>query len=194
MRQFFRLFSLATALCLGIPALAHEQVYSAPLLGSSEVPAASTPAGGNARVTFDLDLLTMRVQVSFQDLIGNTTAAHIHCCVLPGSNVAVATQLPSFSGFPLGVRSGSYDHTFDMALASSYNPTFVTNNGGTVGSALNALLKGLDDGKAYLNVHTSSYPGGEIRGLLAPVPEPQTYVLMLGGLAVLGVARRRRAA
>ena len=75
-----------------------------------------------------------------------------------------------------------------------YNAAFITNNGGTVGSAFNALVAGLDAGQAYLNVHTNLFPGGEIRGLLAPVPEPQTYALMLAGLGVLGWAARRRQA
>lgn len=105
--------------------------------------------------------------------------------------MSVATQLPSFDGFPLGVTAGSYDHTFDMSLASSYNSTFVTNNGGTVSSAFNALVFGLDAGMAYLNIHTSLFPGGEIRGLLSPVPEPESYALLLAGLGVLALFTRR---
>ena len=195
MRPLLFVFAVAAALLSqSAPAWAHEQVYAAPLLGASEVPPNASPGNGMARVTIDFDLVTMRVEASFADLIGTTTAAHIHCCVDPGSNVGVATQLPTFTGFPLGVTSGSYDHTFDMALASSYNPAFVTANGGTVATAFNALVAGLDAGQAYLNIHTSAYGGGEIRGLLTPVPEPQTYALMLAGLAGLAcVARRRRA-
>ena len=81
-----------------------------------------------------------------------------------------------------------------MTDASSYNPAFVSAHGGTVATALNALLAGLDAGEAYLNIHTTSFPTGEIRGFLAPVPEPETYALMLGGLAVLATLRRRRSA
>jgi hypothetical protein len=46
-------------------------------------------------------------------------------------------------GFPIGVKSGTYDNTFNMLLAASYNPTFVTNNGGTTAGAFLALLNGL---------------------------------------------------
>ncbi len=186
--------SLAAAIAMAAAgtAAAHTATYAGNLLGSSEVPVATTTGHGTARITFDLDLLTMRVQATFADLVGNVTASHIHCCTLPGSNVGVATQLPTFVGFPLGGKSGSYDHTFDMSLASSYSAAFVTNNGGTVGSAFNALVLGLDAGKASLNVHTNSFPGGEIRALLAPVPEPTTTALMLGGPAVLGWAAKRR--
>ncbi len=134
----------------------------------------------------------MRIETSFSDLLGTVSAAHIHCCIAPGSNVGVATQLPSLDDFPLGVTAGLYDHTFDMSLASSYNPTFVTNNSGTVSSVFNALVFGLDAGMAYLNIHTSLFSGGEIRGLLSPVPEPESYALLLAGLGVLGFSIRRR--
>ena len=110
------LASAALSLAALTHALAHAVVYAAPLLGSSEVPVAVTPGTGFGTVTIDLDLLTLRVEASFSGLLGNTTSAHIHCCVLPGSNVGVATQTPSFSGFPLGVTAGSYDNTFNMAL------------------------------------------------------------------------------
>jgi hypothetical protein len=81
-----------------------------------------------------------------------------------------------------------------MTLAASYNPDFITNNGGTVGSALNALVAGLDSGRAYLNIHTSMFAGGEIRGFLQPVPEPGTYAMMVAGLGLVGfmAVRRRR--
>lgn len=174
-----------------LPVAAHEAKYAAPLLGSSEVPASGSPATGSVLVTIDFDLVTMRIEANFSGLLGNVTAAHIHCCTAPGSNVGVATQLPSFTGFPLGVTAGTYDHTFDMAIASSYNPTFITNHGGTVSSAFNDLVLGLDAGKAYLNLHTNLFPGGEIRGLLSPVPEPESYALLLAGLGVLTLLARR---
>jgi hypothetical protein len=68
-----------------------------------------------------------------------------------------------------------------MADSSSYNPAFITSSGGTVSDALNALIFALEDGKAYLNIHTTAFPSGEIRGFLTPVPEPGT--LVLAGLA-----------
>jgi hypothetical protein len=190
------LIAAAAVFTLATPALAHTSIYGAPLLGSSETPAVITTGNGWGRVTIDFDLFTMRVEASFADLIGNVTASHIHCCTsvpLTG-NIGVASQTPSFGGFPTGVKAGTYDRTFDMTLSSSYNAAFITNNGGTVGTAFNALVAGLDGGRAYLNVHTSSFPGGEIRGLLVPVPEPETYAMMLGGLGLVGWAARRRRA
>jgi hypothetical protein len=80
--------------------------------------------------------------------------------------------------------------TFDLSDTASYNASFLTANGGTASGAMNALLAGLDEGKAYLNVHTSEYPGGEIRGFF--VPEPASGSLLLCGLAALATVRRRR--
>ena len=188
----------AAALLSSVPALAHEVVYVGTFSGPAEAPPNSSLGTGTFTVTFDLDLVTMRVEASFSGLTGNVSAAHIHCCtVVPGTGTAgVATVTPSFTGFPTGGTSGTYDKNYDMTLAGSYNPAFITANGGNVSGGLNALLAGAAAGRAYFNIHTSSFPGGEIRGFLAaaPVPEPGTYALMLGGLALLGVAARRKQA
>jgi hypothetical protein len=178
---------------LALPAAAHEIQYSAILTGAAEIPANASPGTGSVLVTVDFDLFTMRVEADFSGLTGTTTASHIHCCtVSPGAaNVGVATTTPSFTGFPLGVTSGTYDHTFDMALASSYNAAFVTAQGG-VSNAFNALVAGMTTGNAYFNIHTSTFGGGEIRGLLTEVvPEPSAALLLSLGLAGLGWMSRR---
>jgi hypothetical protein len=118
-------------------------------------------------VTWNTLTNEMTVDVTFSGLTTPTTAAHIHCCVTPPGNTGVATTVPTFTGFPLGVTSGTYTHAFDMTSAASYNPAFVTANGGTVAGAEAALLAGLEAGQAYLNIHTTMFPGGEIRGFLA---------------------------
>lgn len=187
--------ALVTLCAAGMPAFAHEQIYAAVLSGLNENPVNASQGGGAAVVTVDLDLFTLRVQTTFAGLSGNVTASHIHCCTTAPGNTGVAVHSPSLDGFPTGGRFGSYDHTFDMTLATSYNGTFMTANGGTPSTAFSALLAGLDAGRSYLNIHSSFAPGGEIRGFLQPVPEPETYALLLSGLAVVGwVARRRKSA
>ena len=81
---------------------------------------------------------------------------------------------------------------FDLLAASTYNTTFINANGGTVGSARLAFLAGLASGRAYLNIQTSTFRPGEIRGFLTEVPEPGSVVLFGLGVASLALLRRRR--
>lgn len=167
--------------------------YVANLSGAAEAsPNASTGLGGTV-VTFDITAHTLLVEVAFANLIGQTTAAHIHCCTMPpGTGIAgVATETPSFGSFPLGVTMGVYSMSYDTSLLSSWSPTFLSNSGGTTAGAEAAFGAGLANGQAYLNIHTDLYPAGEIRGFLAPVPEPASWALLLLGVPVVLGWRRR---
>jgi hypothetical protein len=161
--------------------------YVANLDGASESPPNASPATGFAEVMFDQAAHSMRVQITFSGLEGTTTASHIHSATsTPGSGTAmVATQVPRFDGFPVGVTSGTYDRTFDTSLDSFYNPAFEAAHGGTAASAEAALAAGLAAGEAYLNIHTTVHPGGEIRGFLHPIPEPSGFILMGAGSLIL---------
>jgi len=178
-----------------LPSYAVTIVYTASLDGPSESPPNASPGTGSAIVTVDTVANTMRVQATFQDLLGTTTAAHIHCCTASADfgTAGVATTTPSFPGFPLGVTSGAMDTTFNMLLATSYNATFLNNatNLGNTATAFATLLAGLAGGQAYFNIHSSMFGGGEIRGFLTRVPEPGTLALLGLGLLGMGVARRR---
>ncbi len=155
-------------------------------------------ATGTSTVIYDSVAHTLRVEVTFAGLTGPTTASHIHAATaVPGAGtVGVATTLPTFPGFPLGVTSGTYDQTLDLTDAGSFNPAFVTANGGTLASAESALIGALEQERAYLNIHTTVYPGGEIRGFLVEsVPDGAETVLLLtfSLFCLLGFARRQSA-
>jgi len=184
--------ALGFGLLLPMGASATSFTYSAALDGPSEFPPVSSEGTGTATVVYDDVLHTLSVSATFDGLTGNTTAAHIHCCVSPGAAnpvAGVATTVPSFPGFPLGVTSGTYSEAFDLTQADSWNAAFITANGATPAGAEAALAAALAAGQAYFNIHSSFAPGGEIRGFL--VPEPSAALLLGAGLLTLARARGR---
>jgi hypothetical protein len=170
---------------LACSSLALGAVYSG---GFEDETGTGSTATGTAKVTHDPVAHTLRVQATFTGLTSNTTAAHIHATTASPftGNAGVASQTPSFVGFPLGVQSGTFDNTYDLTLASSWNATFITNNGGTPASAEAALVAAMAAGRAYFNIHTVNFGGGEVRAWL---PEPASLALLLAGGVV---AFRRR--
>jgi hypothetical protein len=140
--------------------------FAVNLVGANEVPATPSLGRGTADFTLDTVARTLQGHIVFSGLTGTTTASHIHCCLASpfqtGLNVGVATLVPAFPGFPLGVTSGVDDFTLDLNLQTSYNPAFVTAQGG-LANAEAAFIAGLLGNETYLNIHTTTFPGGEIR-------------------------------
>jgi hypothetical protein len=193
---------IISRLALGAMLFAAANAFAAPisyfadLSGPAESPPNASPGVGLALVTIDTAAHTLMVTASFSGLLGNTTASHIHApTVLPFEGTAsVATTTPSFPGFPLGVTSGHFSNTYDLTQASSFRAGFITSEGGTPAAAEAALANYIAQGRAYFNVHTTSFGGGEIRGFLQPVPEPATIFGVSGALGLIVLYRRRRQA
>lgn len=182
----------AVVLVFSSTAFAIPLTFTAVLNGPNENPPTASPGTGFATVIIDSTAHTMFVSATFSGLTTNTTASHIHCCIAPPGTTGVATAVPAFPSFPLGVTSGSFSTIMDMTNAASYNPAFVTAQGG-VGPAETTLFNGIITGNAYFNIHTTANPGGEIRGFLVAAPEPATVVLLASGLiGVAAVSRKRR--
>lgn len=197
MFRFIQIAIAALALAaLGGVAQAAPILFTATLTGPEENPPVPSPGTGSATVIFDAEAHSMSVDVTFQGLLAPTSAAHIHGPVTePQGTAPVATQVPSFVDFPLGVTSGSYSHVFNTLDPATYNPGFVTANGGTAAGAEAAFLAMLLDGTAYLNIHTQQFPAGEIRGFLVQqtdVSAPPAAALFALALLMLA-ARGRRA-
>ena len=190
---------VVTLVCAAVPATAGPIAFVGFLNGGNEEPPNPSLGTGTAFVVIDPVTHTLRVQVTFGGLVDLVTASHIH--VINGPNDAnlldtlgpVATTTPSFTGFPTGVTAGAYDQTFSTLVVSTFSSGFLSASGGTVDGAEAALLAALIEGRAYLNIHTRTYPGGEIRDFLEPAaPEPATLALLM--LGAVGVVRRRRQA
>lgn len=148
---------------LSSTALADVKVYNIYIDGLQEVPPVATPGLGQATITLDTVTGNVNVSGTFSDLIGNTTAAHVHGLAGPGVNAGVLFGLT----IDLGVTSGSFT---GMGTLSGPN------------------IQGMLDGLTYINIHTTFRPGGEIRGQIVPAPGA-AGVLALAGVAA---CRRRR--
>ncbi|HEY6121009.1 MAG TPA: CHRD domain-containing protein, partial [Pyrinomonadaceae bacterium] len=114
--------------------IAGTKLFTADLSGSQEVPPTSSTGTGRSSVVLNAAETGATVNLSFSGLTSAQTAAHIHGPADPGVNGPILFPLPNGQ---------------------------VTNFVITLTAAQVADLKA---GKDYVNVHTTNFPNGEIRG------------------------------
>jgi hypothetical protein len=195
MKRIISSLAFATGM-LASSAFAATTHYSAIASGPAEAVPVASPGYSIATIVIDDVANTLSVSSPFQNLLGNSAAGHIHAGT-PEPLLGTAPVAVPFVDFPTGVKSGDYAATFNLLDATIYGAGFLSANGGSVTAARDALLGDINDNRAYLNIHTDLYPGGEIRGFIValPVPEPSAYAMFAVGLAgVGGMARRKQKA
>ena len=136
---------------------------------------------------FNIDF-TGSQSADVNDNLGN---AHIHAGVpaTPGQNLPVVW---GFIGAPFNDNNPN-----DVVVTP-----FASGVGGTVSgkwdaaegnnTTLAAQLPNIFAGNSYINFHTTQFPGGEVRGAIQPIPEPETYALMLAGFGAVSLVARKR--
>lgn len=178
------MLKLAVAAALAVPlssqALIH--VFKANMNDDQEAlvfPGVVSPGLGAGTLIFDDASNTITLSMAGGGLTSGITNAHIHQAA-PGVGGPIIFDL---FGLPEFVGAGQT--FFFMDLGPSAFPA--------------AQVANLLNGDMYINIHTSNFTSGEIRGQLIsqlvaqPIPEPETYALMLAGLGLVGwVASRRR--
>jgi hypothetical protein len=151
------LFACALALAMllpAIPASAQTVHMVANLTGAEENPPVLT--GAVATAEFDVDATNREISVTLRifNLPTGTTAGHIHAGPR-GVNGPVVLNFP----IPTG-RTGDLTLSFRV--------------GGTTGvfiprpevgiNTIDDIIQTIVGGGAYANIHTTAFPGGEIRG------------------------------
>jgi hypothetical protein len=140
---------LRTALVAALAALfvspaSAQQYFQANLDGSQVVAPTTSPAVGFGCFTLNPDS-TLDYQVSYVGLLSFETGAHIH------------------GPAPAGVNAGVQ---FGLGLG--------TPKVGTVGPLTGPQIDDLMNGLYYVQIHTTLFPGGEIRGQILATGNPCT--------------------
>lgn len=152
---------------------------TANLSGANEVPANPSPATGTAIVTIDTVSRAWTMDLVFSGLTAPVSVAHLH-------RAPVGVNGPVIVGLD-GIALSGGRPSWNLIAPGSTS----LNTGGALNAPFlfpAAELENLLIGNVYVNIHSTAFPGGEVRGNL--IPTPGAVALM--GLAGLAMGRRRR--
>lgn len=159
MKSVIRTLLLAAAV---LPLSAFAQTLHVRLSGYQEVPAISSPGSGMFRAFVDRRAGVIRYALSYRDTGSEVTQAHIHLgqkgvnggvMVFLCSNLGNSATAPPCPAAP-GIVTGT------LAAGDVVGPA----GQGVAAGDFEPLLDAIRHGVAYVNIHTTAYPGGELRG------------------------------
>ena len=137
------------------------------LKGFNEVPAVSSAATGRFKASVDKASNTIRYELSYSGLEGDVRQSHIHIGQR-GVNGGITLWLcqtatnpsPTLATTPACPQSGTVNGV--LSAADVIGPA----GQGIAAMEIAEVLAAIRAGVAYVNVHSSKFPGGEIRGQL----------------------------
>lgn len=145
----------------------HDARFAAALSGAEEVPAISTTATGTFHAALDLRDGQLHWRLSYDALESNATQAHIHFAqrdVNGGVSVLLCSNLPDAprDAQRCPLRSGTLTGTAEA------DDVVGPADQGIAPGELDELAAAMGAGLTYTNVHSETFPNGEIRGQIAP--------------------------
>lgn len=170
MRQITsRQVAIATALAMATAAApAVAQTVHARLQGYQEVPAVSSPGGGEFRAKIDRAAGTIFYELEYAGLQGTATMAHIHIGQ-HGVNGGVSVWLCQSATNPAPAAVAASVPTCPGAGGTVNGTLMASSVIGPAGQLVAAgefdeLVDAIRGGVAYVNVHSTAVPSGEVRG------------------------------
>jgi CHRD domain len=148
--------------------------FSARLTGDKEVPPVDTDATGRIRLTANSQQDALDYQLSVSNLNGVATGAHIHRGSA-GTNGPIVANLNirgTFAGASASASAGGGSAMTSTSIGGTI--TSADLKGPLAGKQVSDLIKLMEDGKAYVNVHTRQHTNGEIRGQLTSLSSSDT--------------------
>ena len=139
------------------------------LTGYEEVPAVSTSGGGEFTARIHKDPLEIEWELSYSDLEGAIQQSHIHFAqsgVNGGISVFLCTNL---GNGPAGTQAcpAAPATISGTIIAADVSPniaaTMAARTQGLGTGEIEELVDAIRAGATYVNIHTSTWPGGEVR-------------------------------